>query len=613
MARITGSAAEKVFSIQRWLGLNENPDGDTKLKMGEASLMRNMRVTRDGNLQKRPGTRAVLTVAAGKKIDAVWTGVVAGEEVVMAIADDKLFNCWEQTQDGGDWVLDEVGGVGFVDRPFMFGFSERLYILTGREYYVWDGQSLSLVEGYVPLVAVAVPPAGGGELLEQVNKLTGCRRAWFSPDGTATAFQLPETGILRVRSVKKTDDWSEVTGWTLDASAGVVTFPSAPARGVSSIEITWEINEDFRDEICAMHYAETYNGTQDTRVFLYGDGSNTAIYSDLDHDGKARADYFPDQNEVRVGVANTPITGMIRHYSALVAFKTDGAYSIQYGVITLADSSVTAAFYVQPLNRVIGNEAPGQVQLVLNNPLTLFGQDVYEWRNGNRYASGLSQDERQARRASDRVYSTLHSFDTKRCVCFDDNYRQEYYICDPSGRALVYGYAADAWYYYTDFPMKRPFAFRNELYYGADDGRIYRVSTGYSYDQSGEDGALQPIDCYWESGAMSFGADYQRKNSAMLWIGIKPEAKASVDVTVLTDKEATYAVKTVDYSLFDFEHIDFSDFTFSTNDKPQMRRLKIKAKKFVFYKLVLKSNTDNTGFTLTSADIRVRFMGYAKG
>lgn len=606
MASITGSASEKVFQIQKWLGLNESPDGDTKLKMGEAAAMRNFRVTRDGNLQKRPGTRSVLEIGGGHGIDAVWTGRIAGEEAVMAICGGSLYSC----RDGSEWAAERIGSLGSTDRPFMFGFAEHLYILTGYKYFRYDGTTLAEVEGYVPLVAVAVSPAGGGELLEQVNKLTGKRRAWYSPDGTASTFQLPEKGILRVNAVTRAADGSAISGWTANTADGTVSFSTAPERGVSSIEIAWEVDDDFRGEITAMHYAETYNGTQDTRVFLYGDGSNTALYSDIDHDGKPRADYFPDQNEVRVGVANTPITGMIRHYSSLVAYKSDGAFGIQYGNVTLATGSIIPAFCVSPINRAIGNEAPGQVQLVLNNPMTLYGQDVYEWRNGSYYSSNLSQDERQARRISDRVFATLHGFDTKACVCYDDNYNQEYYICDPSGKALVYGYAADAWYLYTDFPMRCPFSYGGELYFGADDGKIYRVSTGYSYDQ--RDGALAAIDCYWESGAMSFGADYQRKSSAMLWIGIKPEAKASVDVTVLTDKDAVYAQKTVDYSLFDFEHVDFADFTFSTNDKPQMRRLKIKAKKFVFYKLILKTVSDKTGVTVTSADIRVRFMGYAK-
>lgn len=605
MANITGSASEKVFQIQKWLGLNENPDGDTKLKMGEAAAMRNFRVTRDGNLQKRPGTRAHWTVVEDNQIETLWSGFIAGAMYLMAICNGKLYSL------GDEGAVTEIGAFsGGTDHPHMFGFSDKLYILTGSKYYVYDGTTLAEVVGYVPLVAVAVTPAGGGETLEQINKLSNGRRIWVSPDGSAATFQLPEKPIASIVAVRNTSDNSVVTGYTANTTDGTVTFDSAPTAGTSTLEIEYTVANDFRSQVTGMRFSETYNGTQDSRVFLYGDGSNKAIYSDIDHDGVARADYFPDQNEVRVGVENTPITGMIRHYSALAVFKTDGTYGIQYGNVTLATGDIIPAFYVSPVNRAIGNEAPGQVQLVLNNPYTLFGQDVYEWRNSSYYSSNLTRDERQARRISDRVFATIHTFDTQHCVCFDDNYHQEYYIINPDGRALVHGYATDAWYYYTNFPALCFVVVDNELYYGAADGKVYHVSGSYNYDQRG--GEITAIDCYWESGAMSFGSDYQRKNSAMLWIGIKPEAKASIDITALTDKDATYPTKTVDYSLFDFEHIDFADFTFSTNDKPQMRRLKIKPKKFVFYKLIFKTVSDNTSVTVTSADIRVRFMGYAK-
>ena len=59
MAEIKASSDEKVFRIQEFFGLNENADGDTKLKLGEASVMRNFKVTRDRSLQKRPGMEMV--------------------------------------------------------------------------------------------------------------------------------------------------------------------------------------------------------------------------------------------------------------------------------------------------------------------------------------------------------------------------------------------------------------------------------------------------------------------------------------------------------------------------------------------------------------------------
>jgi hypothetical protein len=617
MANITGAADERVFQINKWLGLNENPDGDTKLKMGEASAMRNFRVTRDGNLQKRPGTKAVLRLSQWPvgwgSTRTVWHGFINGIERIMAVQADRsvvehrLVSLWSN----GEWTLEVIGSLSVSNDPCMFGFDDKLYILTGSEYYVYDGTTLSVVSGYVPLVATAVPPDGGGELLEQVNKLTAKRRAWFSPDGTKTKFQLPEKDIQSVVAVRNNASGNDVTGWTADTVEGTVEFTNAPVNGVNTLEIEWEAKTDFRSEITAMHFSEIYNGSQDTRVFLYGDGSNTALYSDVDYNGKPNAEYFPDQNEVRVGAANTPITGMIRHYGTLAVYKTDGAWSINYGAITLADGTLTSAFYVTPVNAAIGNEAPGQVQLVLNSPVTLFGQDVYEWRNSSYYTSNLTRDERQARRMSDRVYSTLHSFDTKNCKCFDDNYNQEYYICNPDGRALVWNYAVDAWYLYTDFCCDNLLNVENQLY-SIYDGVVFRVSTEYASDETKTLGVETPIDCYWESGAMSFGRDYQRKYSAMLWVGIKPDFHASVDVTVVTDRSSSLSQKEVKYNMLGFEHMDFSDFTFLTNDKPQMKRLKIKAKKFVFYKLIFKTDTNNTSVTVTSADIRVRFTGYSK-
>lgn len=608
MATITGAQNERVFQIKKWLGLNENPDGDTKLKMGEAAAMRNFRVTRDGNLQKRPGTKEILLLDRGHAVDAVWTGRIQGKERVMAICNGRLYSCYDP--DADNWTAADAGSLGTgIDKPGMFGFADKLYILTGAKYMVYDGTTLSEVSGYIPLVATAVPPAGGGSTLEQVNKLTAKRRIWFSPDGTATTFRLPEAGLASIDYARDTATGTALTISSRDLTAGTLTLSAAPAAGANRVEVGYTASASARADVTAMRFAEAYNGTQDTRIFLYGDGSNRAIYSGLDYDGSARADYFPDMNVVDIGVSNTPITGMIRHYSKLICFKTDGAYHVQYGQITLEDGSLTAAFYVTAINKSIGNEAPGQVQIVLNNPVTLFGSDLYEWQ-ANKYGS-LTADERQANRISDRVFASLQTMDAGSCVCIDDNYHQEYYVSDGTGRTLVWNYAADAWYLYTNFDLHRPFCFRGRLYFGSRQGGIQIVTEIYAYDKYGA-GDTETIDCYWESGSMSFGADYQRKYSAMLWLGIKPESKASIRVTVQTDRAAEYAEKSVTSSLATFLSLSFSDWVFATNRRPWTSRLKIKAKKFVFYKLILESNTDNTSATVTSADIRVRFTGYAK-
>lgn len=606
MANITGATNEKIFTIRQWLGLNENPDGDTKLKIGEAAVMRNWQITRDGNLRRRPGRKVVQELAenADKPVCGMWTGFVNGHEVFLAACDGTLYSLWNDRAEEFQKV--SIGSLDTTGSVFMFGFSGKVYILNGFEYYCWDGENFETVDGYRPLIFTEVTPSGGGTQLEQINKLTGARRVYISPDGTSETFQLPEKMLNSLDYVFDIASGEHYDGQVeLDAINGTITFPEAPDEGTDTFEIGYTVGTDYRSEVTSMRYAELYNGSQDTRVFLYGDGTNKCFYSDIDHDGQPRADYFPDMNEVAVGDSNTPITGLIRHYSMLVAYKTNSSWIIQYGAITLADGSVTAAFYVVPVNRAVGNMAIGQVMLINNSPRTLFGNDLFEWKNNSSYSSNLTTDERQAKRISDRIYSTLRSFDLSKCVCWDDNDRQEYYICF-GNRALVQNYAVDAWYYYEMPEISRMLNFHGELYLGTAKGEIAHFSHNYLND----DGAA--ISAYWESGSMSFNADYMRKFAATLWIGTKPESRSEVSVTVQTDRKSEYTEKVVSTQLASFVHMNFGKFSFRTNRKPAMKKLKIKAKKFVFYKLILENDEPNTTATLLAADIKVRYTGEAK-
>lgn len=605
MATISGSTSEKIFQIKAWMGLNENPDGDTKLKLGEAAVMRNFAITRDGNLRRRPGSKKIVSLGSSP-VRGMWTGYINGNEEFIAACGGKLWRLWNA--ETGAFTATEIGSIDTTNEVHMFGFSEILYLINGSEYKQYDGTTLSDVGGYRPLVTIAVPPSGGGETLEEVNKLVGTRRCWISPDGKAAKFTLPESGLQSLDYVKdlKAGENLAASAYTADLTAGTVTFTEVPALGVNSLEIGWTMATNFRTQVSSMRYSELYDGAQDTRVFLYGDGSNQAIYSGLDYDGKPRADYFPDLNVVNVGDANTPITGLIRHYSTLVAFKSSSAWSIRTSELTLADGATTKAFYVSPINRAIGNAALGQTRLVLNSPRTLHGKDAFEWRNNSSYSSNLTADERQAKRISDRIYATLGGFDLAKCYCWDDNDNQEYYICY-NGKALVQNYAADAWYCYDGFDAVCMANFHGALYYGTSGGAIEHLG----YEHITDDG--RAIDAYWESGSMSFGQDYMRKYSAQIWIGIKPEANGEVTVTAQTDRKSTYAEKIVASQMASFRRANFRNWSFGTNRKPHMTRLKIKAKKFVFYKLIFMAAEPDTTCTILAADMRVRFTGYTKG
>lgn len=606
MSSIGVKTAEAVYKLEKFLGLNENPAGDTKLKFGEANRCQNWKVTRDWNLQKRPGSKTIVDTFSKAPIQGMWFGNVNGTPTGLAASGNIMWLFYEN-EDFLE-VPQMLGTLSTENRVTFFAYSNIVYVLNGEDYYQYDGVSFKRVIGYRPLIATSRTPTGDqSTLLEEVNKLNGYRRVWFSPDGTATVFQLPETDLVSVDYVKINADGSYVDPdeYDFDRFAGTVTFTTAPERGVNTIEIGYQAVSTYRQDVCKMTNAELFLGSQDNAVFLYGNGTNEAVYSGIDYWGHPRADYFPDLNEMAVADANTPITALVRHYSQMLCFKSGSAYSVHYGLITTAAGDQEFGFYVTPINKRIGNAALGQVRLVLNSPYVLFGNDLYEWKNTSSYSSNLTIDERQAKRISDRIYDTLGSFKTEECYCYDDNDNQEYYICY-GDEALVFNYAADAWYFYTGLNIHSMCNIDNMVLFGTDDGRICELSEKYLND----DGT--PIDCVWESGSLDFGKNYVRKFMSEIWVSMKPQAHSKVTVTVQTDKKSEFTEKVIESRLATFEHMDFDDFSFSTNRKPQVKKLKIKAKKFAFLKIIFRSKDLYTSAIILSADPKIRETGYVK-
>ena len=615
MAQITAKDNSSILKIKSFLGLNENPDGDTTLKVGEMAEMRNFRITQDKHLQIRPGSKTLLSLAdalsalseetAGgeseTRVYGVWRGIAGASEHILASFGGHIWDIDAKNGAAKDKGSAPMGEVSF------FGFGGKVYLLGGGEYKSWDGgtdTAFATVEGYVPLIQTATTPKGEGTLVETVNRLTGKRRVQFSPDGTATVFQLPEKAINEVSSVKSGGE--PVTNCTMDLENGTVTFTAAPAAGTNTVEIEYRKGDGARSEVTGMKYSELFNGATDTRVFLYGDGTNRAVYSGVPFaTGRASAEYFPDLYELTVGESNTPLTALVRHYSRLMAFKTDSAWAILQGEIGLADGGSTAAFYVQPVNRQFGNEAPGQVRLLENNPLTMDAGSVYQWRSGSSYASYISNNENNAKRISDRVASTLKGFDLKEVLTANIKADHEFWFLNGT-RALILNYANDCWYLYDGLPFSRIVEHEGTVIGFSDDGAVVEFSQKYRSDNGA------PIDCYAATGAMDFDRDWLLKYSPMIFVAMQPASNARIKVTVETNRRSDYPEKTVAYSLATFLHVDFNHFSFATNRKPQVKKVKMKVKKATFYRLIFKSNSASATATVIETDIRLRYAGNVK-
>lgn len=567
------------IALKAFSGLRENADGDTKLKYGELARMENFRLTRHGHLQIRPGRKTLFPLAG--EVTALWSGSCGGKEVLLC------------AMGGGVYLLDteketaQCIGHCSPNRGSFFAFEGKVYLLDGESYQVWTGEGdFAPVTPYIPVVAVSCTPEGSGVLLERVNRLTPLRRVRFSPDGESKSFTLPEKDAEEVVSVLGGENWT--------FSGGKLTFTKAPPLGVDTVEVTYRKGQGAAEEVAAMRFCELYGGLTDSRVFLYGDGTNRVLYSGLDEHGRPTAAYFPDLNECRIGEENTPVTALIRQYSAMLAFKPTGAWRVSHDILSLADGTTADAFYVRGVNRDIGAESFGAA-LMENDPVTLCRGGAWRWSAGR--AAAL--DETNARLISDEARDSMAQLSLPGAVLFDHGEEGELYILS-GGRALVYNYAVGGWYRYENFPFTALAAHKGKLY-GAYESGVACVSRSYRNDDGRE------IQAYAETGAMDLGSSWRLKFSPRLYVAIEPENNARIQVNVESDRRSDYGGRSVVSSLANFLHVDFNHFPFATNRKPQVKRVKMKVKKAAYYKLIFSSRSASATATVLRADIAVRY------
>ena len=546
-------------------------------------------------------------------VRGIWSGRVGEDEYMCAACNNNL---WILSETDGVWSKQQIGTVNTAsNKVHMFGFDSKLYILDGEHYMQWDGTVLTTVDGYRPLTHVGRSYDGttAGTLLERINMLNGQRRVWFSPPGGQATFTLPEKSLASVDYAKVIATGAALTISTSDLTAGTTTLSAAPESGTNTIEIGYTVSTTYRSTIEAMTLSEFF-GINDRTIMFYGDGSNEIYYSEIDYDGQARADYIPDLNVIHVRDSNTPVTDLIRHHNRLLAFKESSAYGISYDTIDVtygANTFITSAFYLSTINRDVGSAGYGQAQLIDNKVRTLNGRSIYEW-SATDSSGNVTADQRNAKVISDKVQNTLRELDFSNAVTFWDTINRESYIVE-NGIAIINNLENGTWYIYRDFPAICMIMYKDELYFGTEDGFIRHLSRDYLHDVG------ENIQCYWESGAMDYGSAYRRKYSDYIWTVLKPEANSSIYLTIVTDKnkdfdeaEATEDSRSVKTGFFSYLNLSYPHFTYNINSNPHTQRRKIKAKKFVWQKIIYSTATNDTTATLLKTEIKYRETGVAK-
>ncbi len=223
-----------------------------------------------------------------------------------------------------------------------FVFGNKLYILDGKNYLVYDGESVSPVldDAYVPTTRINIVVGGensdAGKEHEPRNILSPFFKNTFVPDGASTEYYLSENNIESVSEVKVYGEVLEETEYDVDLINGKVTFKSAPKRSenvegypeaYAGVEITAEKgvypdigdkpeNGDFRSMINKATLATVF----DNRVFFSGipEKPNFILWSNLKDPS-----YIGILNYQQDGVGTSPITAMIPVANTLLVLKGD--------------------------------------------------------------------------------------------------------------------------------------------------------------------------------------------------------------------------------------------------------------------------------------------------
>ena len=567
--------------ITAFLGLNKSEEGDTELKLGEASETQNFRVTSGYEIKKMEGWKPLFDSLGLEKINGMWYGKLGDTNMLVFNYNGTLYK-------RVDGVNTKIGTMANTRTTFFY-FNSKLYMLDGTAYREFDGELLKGVEGYRPMVSK------DGAAYEQINALTGAKACQRSGDGTNKEFAVDETDIGSI-------DYIRVDGVNLDVEdsnsvkkinlgSGEVTLVVAPKAGTNNVEIGWTKGGD--DCISKCTDAFIYGGSSDTRIFMYGnpEHKNREYFSGVAV--TPRADYFPANNYKDIGSNQYPITGMARQYNTQLIFKNNETFYANIETFTDALGFLNTDFPALPLNSEKGNIAVGQTRVLLNNPVSICKDGIYMWTSSN------VRDERNTNKISQRLGREFETFDLSQAITFDWEDKTEYWISIPEKKmCYIYNYGNDTWYTRTNVEAYSFALIDRELHFGSK-GTINKFSEEYRYD-----GNFETIDAVYVTGFYGFGREWLKKNIRKMWSSVKPESKVYVQYSYTTDNQDETIIGEIKYNVIDFAHLDFEHFTFNTSLTVKPFRFKMKAKKFAYFRLKIKSDKNVERATVLNVELK---------
>lgn len=579
-------------------------------------------VSRSGYEVVLTGNGAINGIYELKEIEGDKKIVHIGTNIYEWLDDNSLELLYEGAADNVSTSMQLNSKLWIFDGKKMLGFG-----LFDDEYALKPAEDFA----YVPTTHIAMEPGvkDSGVSYEEVNLLTSQRKNTFyvASDMSEKYFYLDEVDIdetdVVVRQMVAEDDYVtlvENSDYTVYHTSGYVKFSSypdsSPITGVDNIEITFSKTvAGNADKINGTTIVTTYGVEgMNNRLFVTGNANypNMDFFSSI-----SDPTYFGEYDYASIGGEASPIMGYSRlGDGSLAIHKADDSSDslIYYRTGSLVDDE--AVFSLQEGAGGIGIVASRAIATLINDPLILSTQGVYA-------VVPVTNSVTNERYAVERSYfinprlTEEENLENAVAVVYNNRYylaiNGNVYVADSRQVTTEVNSYSDSyqyeWYFFNNIPATSWFKYDGDLYFGTADGRICRFFQDDEADAYKDDG--ENILCYWKTPILNLGYFTHYKTLKNAYAVPSPYVHSEINIDYILNSIPA-KVKDSTLNIFDFDEIDFSDFSFETDTNPRIISTNTKAKKFMLIQFRLWSESGKP-FGLYAFTITYTVNGKYKG
>ena len=566
-----------------------------------------------GYPEKRLGWRTIGNYDG--HINGIFFFESGGAHEMLIHVDDKIYR-------NDEVIIDNVNN----GRSQGVTVGHALYILTGREYLMYDGLTIKPVsdEAYIPITSI---PANleANETFMAVNLLTPWRINQFIGNGEKKDFYLDGPVDAGSTVNVKVNGTAQSGGFTVDNANGKITFTTAPASsnppGIPNIEVTFSsTTAGYSDVIQKCTIMDIYDG----RIFFSGnpDYPNRDWHSEIQTSQANGMAYVADTSYADIGSSKASILGYIKSGDAQIIVKQESELESTVYVRTTQITDTDVMYPVKQGTSGVGALNKNCLCNLIDTPLFLSKTGLIAVMTDPSQQKSLMNksgfvDARMLKepKLKDAIMTRWKEY----LVIVIDS---RAYVADSRQQSTMgneRGYKYE-WYYWENIPAVILKEYDDVLYFGTEDGRICRFNSDVKDEEGNilmtaynDDGAVIPA--VWSTKLDDDGDFMVRKTLMKKGSGVflKTYNKSSVKVWIRTDADfgTELEIKSANTGIFDFNQLDFSDFTFNTLPE-NVIPLSKKIKKYKLMQIICKNESLNQGFGIYAIEKRFVYGNYVK-